>query len=237
MPPIALAEVQGYVYDAKRRMAGLARVRGETELAIRLDIEADALRARFEEAFWVEDQGYYAMALDGDKRPGRRDRVERRAVPVDRDRRAGAGARRRRPACCRRRCSRAGASAPTRPASPATTRSATTPGTVWPHDTSLIAAGLKRYGFDDAANRLVGPILEAAQHFPEYRLPELFCGFDRDESHIPVPYPVACSPQAWAAGSSFLFLDDDARPARRTPTAASSSCATRTCPTGWARSR
>ncbi len=65
---------------------------------------------------------------------------------------------------------------------------------------------MKRYGFDDAANRLVGPLLEAAQQFPEYRLPELFCGFDRDEGHMPVPYPVACSPQAWAAGSSFLFL-------------------------------
>jgi glycogen debranching enzyme len=80
-------------------------------------------------------------------------------------------------------------------------------GTVWPHDTSLIAAGMKRYGFDDAANRLVGPILEAAQRFPEYRLPELFCGFDRDHTPVPVPYPVACSPQAWAAGSTFLFLE------------------------------
>ena len=80
-------------------------------------------------------------------------------------------------------------------------------GTVWPHDTSLIAAGLKRYGFHDEANRLVGPVFEAAQHFPEFRLPELFCGFDRDESPIPVPYPVACSPQAWAAGSTFLFLE------------------------------
>ena len=79
-------------------------------------------------------------------------------------------------------------------------------GTVWPHDTSLIASGLKRYGFDDAANRLVGHVLEAAQRFPDYRLPELFCGFDRDDATLPVPYPVACSPQAWAAGASFLFL-------------------------------
>jgi glycogen debranching enzyme len=80
-------------------------------------------------------------------------------------------------------------------------------GSVWPHDTSLIAAGLKRYGFDEESNRLVGRVLEAAQQFEEYRLPELFCGFDREQSPQPVPYPVACSPQAWAAGASFLFVE------------------------------
>jgi hypothetical protein len=79
-------------------------------------------------------------------------------------------------------------------------------GTVWPHDTSLIAAGFKRYGYNDEANLLCGRIFEASQHFAEFRLPELFCGFDREHAHIPVPYPVACSPQAWAAASSFLFL-------------------------------
>jgi glycogen debranching enzyme len=80
-------------------------------------------------------------------------------------------------------------------------------GSVWPHDTSLIAAGLKRYGFDEESNRLVGHVFQAAQHFADYRLPELFCGFDRDHSSLPVPYPVACSPQAWAAGASFLFVE------------------------------
>ena len=79
-------------------------------------------------------------------------------------------------------------------------------GSVWPHDVSLIAAGLKRYGFDDEANELVGRVFEAAQHFAEFRLPELFCGFERDGSAVPVPYPVACSPQAWSAGATFLFL-------------------------------
>jgi glycogen debranching enzyme len=79
-------------------------------------------------------------------------------------------------------------------------------GTVWPHDTSLVAAGLKRYGLHDEANKLVGSVFEAAQKFPEFRLPELFCGFDRETSPVPVPYPVACSPQAWAAGAPFLFL-------------------------------
>jgi glycogen debranching enzyme len=79
-------------------------------------------------------------------------------------------------------------------------------GTVWPHDTSLAAAGLKRYGFQDEANRIVGHVFEAAQHFDSFRLPELFCGFDRDDAPMPVPYPVACSPQAWSAGATFMFL-------------------------------
>jgi glycogen debranching enzyme len=203
--PIALAEVQGYVFDAKRRMAQLARVRGEAELAARLDTEAEALAARFEAAFWVEDQRYYAMALDGDKR-------QFDAIA------SNAG-----------QCLWSGIVAPERARDvvdqilrPAMfsgwgvrTFAAGQPGynpigyhtgTVWPHDTSLIAAGFKRYGFDDASNRLAGQMMEAAQRFADYRLPELFCGFDDTDSHTPVPYPVACSPQAWAAGASFLFL-------------------------------
>ena len=203
--PIALAEVQGYVFDAKRRMAQLARVRGDAELAARLDTEADTLAARFEAAFWVEDQRYYAMALDGDKR-------QFDAIA------SNAG-----------QCLWSGIVAPERAhdvvdqlLKPSMfsgwgvrTYAAGQPGynpigyhtgTVWPHDTSLIAAGFKRYGFDDASNRLAGQMMEAAQRFADYRLPELFCGFDDTDSHTPVPYPVACSPQAWAAGASFLFL-------------------------------
>jgi glycogen debranching enzyme len=204
--PVALAEVQGYVYDAKRRMAGLARVRGETELAERLLAEAEILRQRFEKAFWVEDQRYYAMALDGEKR--HLDAIG-----------SNAG-----------QCLWTGIASPSRARdvadrlmSPAMfsgwgirTYAAGQPGynpigyhtgSVWPHDTSLIAAGLKRYGFEDESNRLVGHVFQAAQQFDQYRLPELFCGFDRDQSALPVPYPVACSPQAWAAGASFLFLE------------------------------
>jgi glycogen debranching enzyme len=204
--PIALAEVQGYVFDAKRRMARLAAMRGEVQLAARLDADADKLATRFEEAFWIEDRRYYAMALDRDKRqcdaiasnaghclwsglvsPERaRDVVEQLLRPAMF---SGWGIR---------------------------TYAADQPGynpigyhtgTVWPHDASLIAAGFKRYGFDDASNRVVGHMMEAAQGFQDYRLPELFCGFDRSDAHTPVPYPVACSPQAWAAGSSFLFLE------------------------------
>ncbi len=203
--PIALAEVQGYVYDAKRRMSRLATLRGEHDLAARLDAEAKALRSRFEEAFWVETEAFYAMALDGEKQradavasnPGQclwsgivssdhaQDVVDRL---LDRSMFSGWGIR---------------------------TYAANQPGynpigyhtgTVWPHDTALIAAGLKRYGFHDEANLLIGRVLEAAQQFPAFRLPELFCGFDRDDTGVPVPYPVACSPQAWAAGAPFLFV-------------------------------
>ena len=204
--PMALAEVQGYVFDAKRRMAALARVRGDEELAVRLEAAAEQLRERFEATFWVPDLRYYAMALDGEKRLA--DAVGSNAGHclwsgiVSRERAkevvgtlaggamsSGWGIR---------------------------TYAADQPGynpigyhtgTVWPHDTSIVAAGLKRYGFDEASNRLASQMLEAAQQFPDFRLPELFCGFDRADAATPVPYPVACSPQAWAAGATFLFLE------------------------------
>jgi glycogen debranching enzyme len=79
-------------------------------------------------------------------------------------------------------------------------------GTVWPHDTAIAAAGLRRYGFDDAADTLASGLLSAAQHFPAFRLPELFCGFDRAATGSPIAYPVACSPQAWAAGSALMLI-------------------------------
>jgi glycogen debranching enzyme len=203
--PVALAEVQGYVYDAKRRMATLALVRGEADLAARLEHEADVLRARFEAAFWSDDLGYYAMALDRDKR--RADGIgsnaghclwsgivspDRARLVVDRmlapDLFSGWGIR-----------TYASGQPGYNPIGYHT-------GTVWPHDVSLAAAGFKRYGAHDAANTLVGRMFEAAQHFADFRLPELFCGFDREGTPVPVPYPVACSPQAWAAGSVFLFV-------------------------------
>jgi glycogen debranching enzyme len=206
VPPIALAEVQGYVFDAKRRMARLAAMRGETELAARLDAQADQLSTRFESAFWIEDRRFYAIGLDADKRQS--DAIG-----------SNAG-----------QCLWSGIVSPERAPdvveqllSPSMfsgwgvrTYAADQPGynpigyhtgTVWPHDTSLIAAGFKRYGFDEASNRLVGPMMEAAQRFPDYRLPELFCGFEKAHAGVPVSYPVACSPQAWAAGASFLFVE------------------------------
>jgi glycogen debranching enzyme len=204
--PIALAEVQGYAFDAKRRMAVLARVRGDDELGDRLEREAERLRARFEDAFWSDDQGMYAMALDGDKRradaigsnaghclwsgiasPDRAQRVVDRLMAPDMFsgwgiRTYGSG-------------------------QPGYNPIGYHTGTVWPHDVALIAAGFKRYGFHEEANLLVERMFQASQHFADFRLPELFCGFDRDLSGVPVPYPVACSPQAWAAGSVFLFAE------------------------------
>ena len=204
-PPIALAEVQGYVHDAKRRMARLARRRGETDLADRLEREAGELRSRFDAAFWVADRGFYAMALDGAKRP-----MDALSSNVGQALWGGIVD-----------PSRASAvvSALSGPALDSgwgvRTFGAGQPGynplgyhtgSVWPHDNALIVAGIKRYGFDLEASALAGQIFEAAQRFPDLRLPELYCGFDRGDVGVPVPYPVACSPQAWSAAASLLLV-------------------------------
>ncbi len=205
-PPIALAEVQGYVFDAKRRMARLARVRGDEAMGDRLDREATELAARFEAAFWVEDQRYYAMALDADKRHA--DAIGSNAGQclwsgiVSQERSGDVVERLLQDSMFSGWGIRTYASG-----QPGYNPIGYHTGTVWPHDTSLIAAGFKRYGFDEASNRLVGPMMEAAQRFPDYRLPELFCGFEKAHAGVPVSYPVACSPQAWAAGASFLFVE------------------------------
>lgn len=204
-PPIALADVQGYVFDARRRTAGLARVLGDDALAGRLEAEAAELARRFEERFWLPGLGRYAMALDRDKRPadalssvagqclwsgivdpGHAEALEAQLVGPDLFN--GWGIR-----------------------TIARTEPGYNPlgyhvGTVWPHDTALASAGLKRYGRHEAAGRIAQALLESALHFPAYRLPELFCGFDRESSGVPVAYPTACSPQAWAAGAPFLLV-------------------------------
>ena len=203
--PIALVEVQGYVYAARRGMARLARLRGDEAFAERQETAAEDLRAKFEAAFWLEDAGIYAMALDG-----RKQRVDGIA--------SNAG-----------HALWAGIAAPDRAASVARVLTSTgmwsgwgirtlssdtvgyNPigyhlGTVWPHDNGICAAGFARYGLFEEARKVAGALLEATVHFREARLPELFCGFDRDYSPLPVPYPVACSPQAWAAGSLFHMV-------------------------------
>ena len=203
--PIALAEVQAYVHDAKRRMARLARRRGEGDLADRLEREADELKTRFNAKFWVADRGFYAMALDGAKRPmdamasnvgqalwgGIVDKTRARLVveglagpELD----SGWGVR-----------TYASGQPGYNPLGYHT-------GSIWPHDNALIVAGIKRYGFDLEASALAGRIFEAAQRFPDLRLPELYCGFDRTEVGVPVPYPVACSPQAWSAAAALLLV-------------------------------
>jgi len=203
--PIALCEVQGYVYAARRAGAALAAVLGRARRAAQLTRQAEELRERFEQAFWCEDIATYAMALDGDKQP------------------------------CRVRTSNAGHCLSTGIASAeraqrvartllgpesfsswgvrtvATSESRYNPmsyhnGSVWPHDNALIAHGLARYGQAEPALRIWTGLFEAALHFDGHRMPELFCGFPREPGDGPVPYPVACAPQAWSAASVFLLL-------------------------------
>ena len=204
--PIATAEIQGYVYDAKLRVAELARrLRGDVSLAERLEREAEELFRRFNEDFWSEDRGgYYVVGLDGDKRridsmtsnvghllwsgivPGERAGLVARQLMSD-AMFSGWGVR-----------------------TLSSTERGYNPlgyhvGTIWPHDNAIVALGLVRAGFRDEANRIALAQLEAAA-FTGYRLPEAFAGFERSVSRFPVPYPTACSPQAWATGAPFVFV-------------------------------
>jgi glycogen debranching enzyme len=204
-PPIALAEVQAYVYLAKLRMADAFSALGFRSRASDLVEQAAELRKRFNEAFWMEDEGFFAGALDADKRqvrtimsnPGHglycdiidRDKAEalsRRLLTSDMF--SGWGIR-----------TMSMEAAAYNPMSYHN-------GSVWPHDNALIAAGLKRYGFPRWTNRVATALFDAAIYADYLRLPELFCGFTRRSPNRPVSYPVACSPQAWAAGSPFLML-------------------------------
>jgi glycogen debranching enzyme len=204
-PPIALCEVQAYVYLAKQRMGDVYRALGRDDDARRLEDEAAALRARFNEAFWMGDEKYFAQALDADKRqvrtitsnPGHALYCgivdDEKAVPLAKrllspDMFSGWGIR-----------SMSKAAAAYNPMSYHN-------GSVWPHDNALIAAGLKRYGMARSTNRVATALFDAAVNADYMRLPELFCGFTRRTPNRPVSYPVACSPQAWAAGSPFLML-------------------------------
>lgn len=204
-PPIALIEVQAYVYMAKTRMADVYAALDDFERSVQLKDQATVLRSKVHEAFWMEDEKYYAGALDGDKRQvktivsnpghalycgvleqGRAEAVSRRVFEPDLF--SGWGIR-----------------------TMSKSANAYNPmsyhnGTVWPHDNALIAAGLKRYGQIEETNRLVTALFEVAQYEDYMRLPELFCGFTRRTPSPPVQYPVACSPQGWAAGTPFLLL-------------------------------
>ena len=202
--PIALAEVQGYVFDAKRRIARLARRRGETGLANRLEGEALDLQRRFAEHFRLPD-GSITMALDGAKRAV--DTIGSNAghalwsgIVLAEHAEAAAAA-------LGSKAMVSGWGLRTFSAGqPGYNPIGYHTGTVWPHDTAIAAAGLRRYGFDDAADTLSSGMLAAAQQFPAFRLPELFCGFDRASTGSPIAYPVACSPQAWAAGASLMLI-------------------------------
>jgi glycogen debranching enzyme len=203
--PIATCEIQGYVYDAKRRASRLAReVWHDEHLAERLTTEADELRRRFHEDFWVADRAFFALALDGDKRQVdsltsnighllwsgivREEYADAVAHHLMGDALySGWGVR-----------TMAVGDAGYNPIEYHN-------GTVWPHDNSLIAAGLRSYGYADEAARIAGAIVRASAYF-QYRLPEVFAGCPASTTHAPVEYPTASSPQAWAAGAPLLSL-------------------------------
>ena len=203
--PRATCELQGYVYDARRRTARLARdVWQDDSLATRLDKQADELKQSFNRDFWLQDRGYYALALDGDKKPV--DALTSNighllwSGIVDDDRADEVAARLFEPRLfsgwgVRTMAEGDGGYNPI----------GYHQGTVWPHDNSLIAVGLRRYGHDQEAATIAFAILEAAQYFLG-RLPETFAGYARTLTEYPVEYPTACSPQAWATGAPLLLL-------------------------------
>jgi glycogen debranching enzyme len=203
-PPIALAEVQGYVYAAHCARAELAEAVDDPATATDHRRRAAELRERFDERFWLPDRGWYATALDGEKKPV--DALTSNIghclwsgiVPPER---AGEVAR-----ALVGKTMWTGFGVRTLAAD----MGAYNPmgyhsGSVWPHDNALVAAGLMRYGFVAEAQQVALGILDAARAFGG-RLPELFCGFDRDEFPAPVPYPTSCSPQAWAAATPVSLL-------------------------------
>ena len=198
--PIALCEVQGYVYAARRAAASIARRIGHTAFADRMTVEADRLRSAFNAAFWIEELGTYAIALDGAKRPCRvrssnaGHLLISGIVPEDRAARVIAG--------LMSRNFFSGWGVRTIPMGEARYNPmAYHNGSVWPHDNALIALGCARYGFKDEAARIFGGLFDASLYADLRRLPELFCGFARQRGEGPVRYPVACSPQAWAAAT------------------------------------
>jgi glycogen debranching enzyme len=202
--PISLVEVQGYAFAAFRAMAMLARLRHEDDLAAHWDVRAERMRAAVEARFWMESKGFYGIAEDGEGK------------------------------LCEVRSSNPGhllyCGLPSAERAASVAQQIMTPlfhtgwglrtlamgearynpmsyhnGSIWPHDTSLCAAGIARYGHREAAVQLLRSAFEAAVHF-DMRLPELFCGFPRVQGVPPIAYPVACMPQAWAAGAPFLLL-------------------------------
>jgi glycogen debranching enzyme len=204
-PPIALCEVQGYAYAAKQAAARIAAELGNSQVAEKLERQAQELKTRFQQAFWCDDLGTYALALDGDKKP------------------------------CRVRTSNPGHCLYTRIADPehaaavaktlldknffngwgirtvAAGEARYNPmsyhnGSVWPHDNAIIAAGLGGYGLRQQAAQILLGFLDVSGFVDLHRLPELFCGLERRRGEGPTAYPVACSPQTWAAAAIYLFL-------------------------------
>jgi len=203
--PIALCEVQGYVYAAKLAAARLSEMLGDQEKCNALESEAEKLRINFEEAFWCDDLSTYAVALDAHKKPCRvrtsnaghclyagiasSDKARLVAETLlGSDSFSGWGVR-----------TVAAGQARYNPLSYHN-------GSIWPHDSSIVASGLAKYECKDMAGRILLGLLDASRWADLARLPELFCGLDRRRGEGPTLYPVACSPQAWAAGAVFLLV-------------------------------
>ncbi|MFW5968201.1 MAG: glycogen debranching N-terminal domain-containing protein [Persicimonas sp.] len=204
--PIALCEVQSYVYSARKAAVRIASALGKEDFARRQRSEAEALAERFRRDFWSDDIDMFVLALDGDKEPcqvrssnaaqcllsgiASREQATKIAHQVAGDaffngwgvRTIAAGEARYNPISYHN-------------------------GSVWPHDNALIAAGLSRYGFKDEVTRILTGLYDASRFFDLNRLPELFCGFERRRHQGPTRYPVACAPQAWAAGGVFTLLE------------------------------
>ncbi|MCM2534355.1 amylo-alpha-1,6-glucosidase [Neobacillus pocheonensis] len=204
MSPIALAEVQGYVYQAKKELAPIFRLLGEQQKADQLEKEAEKLQRAFENTFWMEEEQYYTIALDkqmqqvksvtsnpghllfsGLPNPNRSDLVVKKLMAEDMF--SGYGIR-----------------------TMSTEAAGYYPmsyhnGSVWPHDNAMILLGLSRLGYKKETSAVISSLLEASKSFAYQRLPELFCGYESAIGYA-VPYPSTCSPQAWAAGTVFVFL-------------------------------
>jgi glycogen debranching enzyme len=202
--PIALVEVQAYAFAARRSMAAMARNRGDMQSAHRWRRQAVQLRNAIEDRYWMKDQKFYGIAVDGDGKLCRV-RASNAAhllyVGLPTTERAGHVA--------NQLLSSAFDSGwgvrTLAVGEPRYNPMSYHNGSVWPHDTALAAAGLARYGFREGTVRLTSQMFETAVHF-EQRLPELFCGFGRHPGESPIAYPVACLPQAWAAGAIFMML-------------------------------
>jgi glycogen debranching enzyme len=215
-PPIALVEVQGYIYAGKKGMADICDSLGLAEEAAALRAQANELKERVMDAFWMPKEGCFAIALDGKKRqidsiasnqghllwaglpdPGQARSIADRLMQPDCF--SGWGIR-----------TMASSMGGYNPFGYHT-------GSVWPHDTALIATGFRRYGFESEAVTLTNALIDASKWFEDRRLPELFCGYDRAATPFPIDYPVACSPQAWAAGAVIMMTTGLAGLALGTP--------------------
>ena len=202
--PLAVVEVQGYVYAAFNAVSQLAAVRGDHAAAENWRRRAELLRSAIESHFWIPDLEYYAIAIDGDGAP-----CKIRASNAGHLLFCGVPSAVRADSIIRHLLSPESASGwgirTLASGQPRFNPMSYHNGSVWPHDTSICAAGLSRYGRRTEVVKILSEIFEAANHF-HLRLPELYCGFERISGQGPTPYPVACLPQAWACGAVFMLL-------------------------------